>query len=315
MIDRERFLDVLHRAARQAGAVAVHLQGKVPVERKEAGGLPESEAVTAVDRATQDVLLLALHDAFPQVAVDAEESTDAVALFPPEAPERSLVVLDPVDGTLAYTRGSQDWAVMGALIEGGRFVASLLYFPRHALTCWATHRGGAWVARDGRPAERIVSLPSAPDEVLVAPLVPRQRMDRLQALGLTPVRSRVSAVDSTAPALGRARPPVTGDTPDPPRAQLRARCQTHPHRPGARARARLGHGRHRGPAPRAGAPGHARGRRRSALRRPPVDGRGSGAPRRGRRLHGGGRLGRAGRAGAARGALIPAALLGVERAC
>jgi fructose-1,6-bisphosphatase/inositol monophosphatase family enzyme len=214
MVDPEQLIDVLRRAARQAGAVALHLQGKVAVERKEAGGLPESEAVTGVDRAAQDVLLLRLHEAFPDVAVDAEESTDAVALFPPEAPDRSLVVLDPVDGTLAYTRGSRDWAVMGALIERGRFVASLVAFPCHDLTCWAMRGGGAWLARGHGPAERIARLPASPDELLVAPLVPRHRMARLEALGLKAVRSRVSAVDSTAPALGRARASVTGDTAD-----------------------------------------------------------------------------------------------------
>lgn len=214
MIDRERFVALFRSAARQAGAVASHLQGKVIVERKEAGGIPESEAVTAVDRATQDVLLLRLHEVFPDVAVDAEEDTETVALFAPEAPDRPLVVVDPVDGTLAYTRGSDDWAVMGALIEAGLYSASVLFFPAHRLTCWAIRGAGCWVAVDGEPARKIDSALGAPDRLLVAPFVPRHRMDRARELGLEPVRSRCSAVDATAPAIRRARASIAGDRAD-----------------------------------------------------------------------------------------------------
>ncbi len=213
MVDRERFVDLFRAAARQAGAVALHLQGKVCVERKEAGGMPEAEAVTAVDRATQDVLLHRLHEVFPDVAVDAEEETETVGLFPPEAPDRALVVVDPVDGTLAYTRGSDDWAVMGALIEHGMFSASVLAFPAHRLTCWAIRGGGCFVARDGE-ARRVESPLGAPAMLLVAPLMPRHRMDRAREIGLTPVRSRCSAVDATAPAIGRARASIASDKAD-----------------------------------------------------------------------------------------------------
>lgn len=214
MIDPHDFVTVLRAAARQAGAVARHLQGKVLVEQKSDEGIPESTVVTAVDRAAQDVLLLRLHEAFPDAAVDAEEDTETVALFAEEAPGRDLIVIDPVDGTLAYTRGSDDWAVMGALIRDGAFVASLVCFPAHALTSWAVRGEGAWIARGDGEGSRITAMPRSPDELLVAPLVPRHRMDRARELGLSPVRSRVSAVDSTAPALGRARASIAGDRAD-----------------------------------------------------------------------------------------------------
>lgn len=213
-VDPHRFLRALRAAARQAGAVAVHLQGKVRVEHKSERGIPESTVVTAVDRAAQDVLLLRLHEVLPDVAVDAEEDTDAARLFPPEAPGRSLVVIDPIDGTLAYTRGSDDWAVMGALLEEGTFRAALVTFPARGLTCWAVRGEGCFVARGDEEGTRVTSIPPAPDELLVAPLVPRDRLDRARELGLSPVRSRVSAVDSTAPALGRARASIAGDRAD-----------------------------------------------------------------------------------------------------
>lgn len=213
-IDPHRFVTVLRASARQAGAVARHLQGKVRIEHKRERGIPESTVVTAVDRATQEVLLLRLHEAFPDVAVDAEEDTETVLRFAEEAPGRDLVVLDPVDGTLAYTRGSDDWAVMGALIRDGVFVASLVHFPAHALTCWAVRGEGAWIARGDAEGARIAPMPRSPDDLLVAPLVDRHHVDRVRALRLNPVRSRCSAVDATAPAIGRARASIAGDRAD-----------------------------------------------------------------------------------------------------
>lgn len=214
MIDPHAFVLVLRAAAKQAGAVALQLQGKVPVEHKREGGILESTVVTAVDRATQEVLLLRLHEAFPDAAIDAEEDTETVSLFAAEESGSDLIVLDPVDGTLAYTRGSADWAVMGALIQDGLFTASLVHFPRRAFTCWAVRGEGAWLARGDGEGRRIDALPPAPSALLIAPLVPRHRVRRARELGLEPVRSRVSAVDSTAPAIGRARASIAGDRAD-----------------------------------------------------------------------------------------------------
>src|SRR5688572_7819916 len=112
------FIDAFSLAARQAGAVARRLQGEVRLRQK-GGSTPESAALTAVDLATQDVILLALRRALPDVAVDAEEDTETVALFEPAAPGRALVVIDPVDGTLNYSAGSTDYAVMGSLVADG----------------------------------------------------------------------------------------------------------------------------------------------------------------------------------------------------
>jgi fructose-1,6-bisphosphatase/inositol monophosphatase family enzyme len=214
MVDPHCFVALARAAARQAGAAARHLQGKVRIEHKPAGGIPESEVVTAVDRAAQDVLLHRLYEVFPDIAVDAEEDTAAVALFPRETPGAPVIVLDPVDGTLAYTKGSPDWAVMLALLEGGVFTATVIDFPAHELACWAIRGEGAWMARGLGEPSRIERPPRAPDELLIAPLIPRSRMNDARALGLEPVRSRCSAVDSTAPALGRARASIAGDRAD-----------------------------------------------------------------------------------------------------
>jgi myo-inositol-1(or 4)-monophosphatase len=202
MIRPSDFVRVMRLAARQAGAVARQLRGRVIHEHKPGQSSAESEAVTAVDRATQDVVLHLLHDAFPGIGIDAEEDTATVALFPAAAP--ALVVLDPIDGTLNYTRGSDDYAVMAALSIDGLYQASIIDFPEYEVVYWATLGGGCFRARQGGAEER-VQIAGAPDRILVSPKVPRSWRQRLASLALEVEVSRCSAVDASAPAIGRAR--------------------------------------------------------------------------------------------------------------
>lgn len=207
-VDPGRFVEVLRLGALQAGAVARHLRGKVPRESKDAPGSAEAEALTAVDLATQDVLLHLLRDTMPEVALDTEEDTEAVRLFPPYDPARSLVVLDPVDGTLNYTLGSDEYAVMGALLEYGLFRAAVIYFPEHRTMCWAVRGEGCFVERDGRGAER-VGVDRARDTILVTPGVDEAARAALAARAGDVEVSHCSAVDASAPAIGRAKASVS----------------------------------------------------------------------------------------------------------
>lgn len=204
------FIDVFRLAALQAGAVARHLRGKVKAERK-GGHNPESEALTAVDLATQDVILHALKARLPDVAVDAEEDTPlAHAFAPPDG--RPLVVIDPVDGTLNYIRGSDDYAVMGALIRDGVFTASVIYFPEHGTLYHAVRGGGCHGGPLGAPRRLQVSTPV--DLLMVSPGVRGAAEEALGAVGIPVERCRCSAVDSSAPATGRARAAVSDRRPD-----------------------------------------------------------------------------------------------------
>lgn len=208
-LDPQRFIEIFRIAALQAGSVASRLQGEVRTQRKTNETSPESQALTAVDLATQDVVLHLLHALLTKetdapIALDAEEETDTVALFAPEAPGRDLVVLDPVDGTLSYTRGSRDYAVMGALLQDGRYAASLIHFPAHRVTAWAIRGSGCFRELEGRKPARILR-PRAPSRILVTPRTDRKSRDRLASLASEIEISRCSAVDASAPALGRAR--------------------------------------------------------------------------------------------------------------
>jgi fructose-1,6-bisphosphatase/inositol monophosphatase family enzyme len=209
----QRFVEVFRIAALQAGAVAMRLRGRVAHERKGGHGTLEGSAVSAADLATQDVILYALHAYLPGVAVDAEEDTDTRRLFPPEGPGRPLVVVDPIDGSLNYLRGSDDFAVMGSLVREGRFTASLIYFPVHGTTVWAVRGEGCW-REDAGGERRRIGVAGAPDVVMVTPRSPRRWRTRLTDVAPEVVVSRCSAVDSSAPALGRARGAISEGLPD-----------------------------------------------------------------------------------------------------
>jgi fructose-1,6-bisphosphatase/inositol monophosphatase family enzyme len=204
-LDHE-FVEVFRLAALQAGAVARHLQGKVCAETK-GGGTPEAEALTAVDLAAQDVLLHLLRARMPQVAVDAEEDTALVSGFPRATPGGPLVVLDPVDGTLNYIRGSRDYAVMGSLLQEGRYTSAVVHFPAHGTTYWAV-RGEGCHAVDADGTEDRCTAAGAADRIFHTPRTPAAWRAQIGAHTGDVRLCRCSAVDGSAPATGRARAAV-----------------------------------------------------------------------------------------------------------
>jgi fructose-1,6-bisphosphatase/inositol monophosphatase family enzyme len=204
-LDARRFLEVMLLAVRQAGAVALRLQGEVPAREKQGHGSPEAAAVSAADLACQDVLLMALHEALPHAALLAEEDTEAVTLFPPPANDRPLAVIDPIDGSLQYLERSADYAVMAGWIEGGRYRAAVVTFPAWEQTWWGLRGEGVWhQGPHARPA-RVRISEVLPPVVLVPPRLPGEVLAALAATGLEPRVTRCSAVDGTAPLTGRGR--------------------------------------------------------------------------------------------------------------
>lgn len=197
------FFDALDTSARQAGSVALRMQGRVENLSKAGGGTPESDALSAVDLAAQDVVLEGLHRFLPDVSVDAEEDTATVGLFPPVVDTVGpVVVLDPVDGSLSYLSGSDDWAVMAGLLDGGRFVAAHLFFPAFDISFRASEPEGTLV-REGRGPWRTAGFTATSDQVLVPPRFPDAAAAALGGLGFRPTLCRCSAVEGAVGLLGR----------------------------------------------------------------------------------------------------------------
>jgi fructose-1,6-bisphosphatase/inositol monophosphatase family enzyme len=110
------------------------------VEEKSPG-----ELVTIADREAEEALSGGLSRLLPGVPVIGEEAAaDDPSLLNllPDAPRVWLV--DPIDGTSNFVAGSDDFAVMVALVERGETVASWIHQPASGVTYQAERGAGAY---------------------------------------------------------------------------------------------------------------------------------------------------------------------------
>jgi len=119
--DRAEDLALLEAAALEAGAIAMRYFRRDPEVWHKQGGSPVSEADIAVDRRLGEML----RTARPDYGWLSEESVDD----PTRLARTRVFVVDPIDGTRAYLRGEEDWAVSLAVVENGRPVVAALLQP------------------------------------------------------------------------------------------------------------------------------------------------------------------------------------------
>jgi myo-inositol-1(or 4)-monophosphatase len=105
---------------------------RVPVERK-----PDGSPVTEADRAAERVIRAALREALPEASILGEE-------YGAEAgPESSLQwVIDPIDGTIAFSRGIPLFGTLVALLEEGEPILGLIDLPALGERTLAVRGGG-----------------------------------------------------------------------------------------------------------------------------------------------------------------------------
>ena len=88
------------------------------------------DLVTVADRAVEVALSQRLVDLLPGACVVGEEAVHAdprrLELFKSDGP---VWVIDPIDGTSAFAKGSPDFAVMVGLVEQGEMVAGWILAP------------------------------------------------------------------------------------------------------------------------------------------------------------------------------------------
>ena len=123
--DLAAFLPRLEALTRKAGDIAMTYfrpgaRTAAGVSYK-SGGSPVTEADLAVDR----FLFENLRELAPEAGWLSEETADNDERLG----RASLVVVDPIDGTLAFARGDVRWAVSVALVENGRPVAGIVHAP------------------------------------------------------------------------------------------------------------------------------------------------------------------------------------------
>ncbi len=127
-------LELALTAAREAGEITLrHFRSGVRVETKS-----DQSPVTIADREAETHLRRRIEDAFPGHAILGEEFGAA------REGGAHRWLLDPIDGTAAFIRGSPLWGVMVALEQDGEPQLGVLHFPALAETVWAARGSGAW---------------------------------------------------------------------------------------------------------------------------------------------------------------------------
>ncbi len=131
--------DLLVSAACEAGALALeyfHPGGRTSAKVvTKAGGSP----VTDADLAADSLLKRRLQEALPEAGWLSEETVDDFERLS----RRTLIVVDPIDGTRAFVIGDPRWAVSAALVVDERPVAGVIYAPALDETYAAARGGGA----------------------------------------------------------------------------------------------------------------------------------------------------------------------------
>jgi myo-inositol-1(or 4)-monophosphatase len=124
-IDAPAARDLLVSAAREAGALALEYfrpgaRTSAQVKAK-VGGSP----VTDADLAADSLMRRRLREALPGAGWLSEETLDDFERLS----RRSLLVVDPIDGTRAFIIGDPRWAVSAAFVIDGRPIAGVVHAP------------------------------------------------------------------------------------------------------------------------------------------------------------------------------------------
>jgi myo-inositol-1(or 4)-monophosphatase len=114
-------LDLLIDKVRRAGALAQHFKAQgLTISYKSDGSI-----LTNADLEVNLWLKEALMDARPDYGWQSEESPDTEARLS----KQNLFVLDPIDGTMGFSKGSPYWTIALCLVRDHLPVAGVVYAP------------------------------------------------------------------------------------------------------------------------------------------------------------------------------------------
>jgi 3'(2'), 5'-bisphosphate nucleotidase len=102
----------------------------------------DESPVTEADRRAEELILNRLAKLYPKVPVIAEEQVEALGKTPDKAPKRFFLV-DPLDGTKGFVRGTEAFTVNIGLIDNGQPVAGAVAAPATGQV-WFTTNDGAF---------------------------------------------------------------------------------------------------------------------------------------------------------------------------
>lgn len=108
---------------------AVNAAQKILLASKEIARNKGRDIVTLADLLSQETIREILRQRFPDDLVLSEEDTDNRLDNTYDLPNGRVWAVDPLDGTVNYSRGLPMWSVSLALFENGEVAAGLVYSP------------------------------------------------------------------------------------------------------------------------------------------------------------------------------------------
>jgi 3'(2'), 5'-bisphosphate nucleotidase len=144
MLAPDLLLPQLLGIADRAGAVLLehYASSELAVATK-----ADRSPVTAADEAAEQVILAALRELTPDVAVVAEEAVARGET--PEVREGRFWLVDPLDGTREFISRNGEFTVNIGLVEGGQPVLGVVTAPAKGLAWWGAVGLGAWRREEG----------------------------------------------------------------------------------------------------------------------------------------------------------------------
>ncbi len=166
-------VSIIRSMALEAGALALSHFETISTVRVESKG--HLDLVTQADKDVESFLTRQLRSAFPDDGVFGEEGAAH------QGTSGRLWVIDPIDGTFNFVRGSDQWAISIGLYENGRPCLGVIHAPARrqilagGVGLTTTLNGEAMTSRSGLDRDR------AACGVGFHPIVPvRQRLDTLR---------------------------------------------------------------------------------------------------------------------------------------
>jgi histidinol-phosphatase len=115
---------------------------------------PDSTPVTEADHAVETAVRETLASARPGDGVVGEE-------FGVTGEATRRWIIDPIDGTKSYLRGSPPWATLLGLEEDGELVLGIVSAPMLSRRWWATRGGGAFANGEPIAVSEVAALEDA----------------------------------------------------------------------------------------------------------------------------------------------------------
>jgi fructose-1,6-bisphosphatase/inositol monophosphatase family enzyme len=142
------FLEAARPIALEAGQRVLELRRSPLIKERKA----DYSIVTNADKEADALIQGGLRKAFPGHTMLTEESG---MLGDPGA--EYVWVIDPIDGTRAYARGTPGFSVMIGLMKRGKPFAGIVYDPSENVLFEAQTGLGSWVVIDGKSIKAQVS--------------------------------------------------------------------------------------------------------------------------------------------------------------